>query len=480
MIAPLSHMAGAMTPAMFRYVRSYIRFLLPRKDQPLDALLRQLRLARPDEQSQLEQKLREKFSAKQLNYLLNRLWCLFEEVLLSPLQPWNEEIHQNTDLAIQRKLLGGMRLASYGLVEPAHHCFKEVVQAVESGQSQNLALKIQASLYTSPENSMVQVNDKAGNLVDEYLSVMEARKVLNDVLSNQILLGLEVPDHLTFRVFEFFPEVKLASAIVRLLRLAYAGRIDELRPVWSEIQKYVPVQTLSLPFIESTILARVGIILCSIPQKFPYAAHWLNAALKFLPIEHPLYPDVFRYRFQLLVLEGKTVEAERVLRGMEKRPQMEKRLWQMFPMMKAILAFLRNDQNTALQQMMGLPFGQYSDSSVRIFELFHYLKDDYSTITECRLEAFRKLLARKGEKESRSRLIHKLMIRLNSNNCQFRSFQKQQISLLTKLEAEFPWTPATGEWFPFEVWYSARLHGKPLVRTSQAWMAAYLPKSNKE
>jgi len=92
MIQELTRMASALTPPMYRYLRMYIRFLLPEKDRPIEELLHLLRNTRSKDKESLEEKLLSKYKGRRLKYLYNKLWILLEEVRMDPLRPWNEKI----------------------------------------------------------------------------------------------------------------------------------------------------------------------------------------------------------------------------------------------------------------------------------------------------------------------------------------------------------------------------------------------------
>ncbi len=472
MIAPLSRMASAMSPAMYRYIRSYIRFLLPRRDQPLEALIRQLRFSSPDKLSHLEHRLQTRYKPRQLQYYIERLLCLFEEVLLDPLQPWNSTNSTNSDVAMQRKLLGGLQLAANGFEEPANHRIQEVMRAVESGQNQSVTLKLQASLYSSLETNPQgnKVSEKMGTLVDEYLSVVKARQVLNEVVNDQILKGTSRSDSLIFSGSEIFPEMKLANLLNTILIHANRADLDALQDHWVLFKDIIKTPFPGMSHMEASLQARIGLSLLQSPSKFPQANSWLAQAYKTLPMDHPLQSDVFRYRVQLLLLEGKVAEAEKILNQHQKVPQDDKTQNLCLPMLQAIIYFMKNDPGKSLQQIVKIPLLLYSDSSVRTFELLQYFDQGQFLTAECRLEAFRKLLTRRNDWDTRSRSIYKILSRLNVLYGDFKSFQRQNVEMMLELSEIHPWTPLSGEWFPLEVWFRARLSQKSISRISYSWL----------
>jgi tetratricopeptide (TPR) repeat protein len=471
MIAPLSHMAGAMSPAMYRYIRSYIRFLLPRRDQPLEVLIRQLRFSTPDKLPHLERRLQNRYKPQQLRYYIDRLLSLFEEVLLDPLQPWNSSNSSKSDVAMQRKLLGGLQLAASGFEEPANHRIQEVMRAVESGQNRSVTLKLQASLYSSPEShpESSKVSEKMGSLVNEYLSVVKARQVLNEVVNDQIQKGIPPSTSFIYTGKEIFPEMELANVLNTIMVHANSADLDALQNHWLVFKELIKNPFPGMSHMEASLQARIGLSLLQSPSKFPQAAAWLAQAYRALPLEHPLQAEVFRYRIHLLLLEGKIPEAEKLLSQNLKIPQDEKTLNLCIPMFRAIIAFMKNDPGKSLQQIVKIPLLLYSDTSVRTFELLQYVDQGQFPTADCRLEAFRKLLTRRGEKDSRARSIYKILTRLNVLCGDFKSFQRQNVEMMMELSEIHPWTPLSGEWFPLEVWFRARLNQKPISRISYSW-----------
>lgn len=472
MIAPLSRMAGAMSPAMYRYIRSYIRFLLPRRDQALEVLIRQLRFAPPNRLPHLERRLNNRYKPHRLKYYFERLWCLIEEVLLDPLQPWNDALHGNTDVAMQRKLLGGLRLAASGLTEPAHLRIQEVMRAVQNEQNPSLGLKLQASLYSTPEPNSEgnRVSEKMENLVDEYISVVKARQVLNDLITEQVIKGLPPLDNLVFSGNEAFKELKLAAALNTILQQASCANLDAIQAFWEQVQPLIQSSFAGIPNLDSILQARIGITLVGHPGKFKYSLPWLNQAFKTLPIENPLYPEVFRYRLQLLLLEGKMSEVEKILQHSDRIPVDEITQNLNLPMLKAILAFMKDETGKSLQQFVQIPLILYTEPSVRIVEIYQYLDQSQYQTSDCRLEALRKLFARRGIKESRARSIQKILARLNLLSSDFKSFQRLHLDMMLELSEVYPWTPVTGEWFPLEIWFRARLSQKPMAKIAHSWL----------
>lgn len=472
MIAPLSRMAGAMSPAMYRYIRSYIRFLLPRRDQALEVLIRQLRFAPPNRLPHLERRLNNRYKPHRLKYYFERLWCLIEEVLLDPLQPWNDAIHGNSDVAMQRKLLGGLRLASSGLVEPGHLRIQEVMRAVQNEQNPSLGLKLQASLYSTPESDAEnsKVSEKMGNLVDEYLSVVKSRQVLNELIKDQVLKGTPPIESLIFTGNEVFPELKLAAAINTIIGQAMQADAEAVNASWSQVQKIIQSFISGIPNLEPMIQARIGLSFLGHPGKFKLAMPWLLQAFKSLPTENPLYSEVFRYRVQLLALEGKLAEVEKILHNSERHPNDDLSKNLNLPMLHAMVALMKEETGKTLQQIVKIPLIQYTEPSVRIVEVFQYLDQGLYQTSDCRLEALRKLLARRGEKESRARSIQKILARLNVLCSDFRTFQRLHLDMMLELSEVYPWTPINGEWFPLEVWFRARLNQKPMAKIAHSWL----------
>lgn len=475
MLSTLTRMAGGMTPAMYRYVRSYIRFLLPRRDRPLASLIRQMRFLQPGGLEGLEQRLSVRYKPRRLEYLLERLRCLMEEVFLDPMQPWNAIVNGSGEIAIQRKLLGGLRMASAGLLEPAHQRLREVQQAVEE-DSGSLGLKLQVSLYAAPENpdEVGKVSERAGSLADEYLSVMRAQEILKDCIAGPVLTGI-IPDRLPLLPDNrMFPATRLTDLVFELLHLAREGKPATLKRKFEQLKRCAREVYPAIPFLEAMVQARIGLCLVARQDAFAHADYWLEQAFSVLPTDHALYPEVFRYHLQFLILKGNPREVQRQLDHSGKLILDEKSLQLDQPMIASLLAFLNEESGKALQCLVQIPLNRYSDSMVRVYELFHYFDQGHAHTAECRLEAFRKMLTRKGTEENRGRQIQRIMVRLNSCHGDHRTLQRLHQDLLLELTEEYPWTPATGEWFPFEVWAKARLHQKSLSAVSQIWLRSLL------
>lgn len=475
MLSTLTRMAGGMTPAMYRYVRSYIRFLLPRRDRPLATLIRQMRFLPSGGVEALEQKLASRYKPKRLEYLLDRLRCLMEEVFLDPMQPWNAVVNGSGEIAIHRKLLGGLRMASAGLLEPAHQRLREVQRAVED-DSGSLGLKIQVSLYAAPEDpeEVGRVAERAGNLADEYLSVMRAQEILKDCIAGPVLTGV-MPDTPSIRhENSLFPASRLTDHILGIIRGALREKPSTLKNKFEQLKRCAREVYPAIPFLEAMVQARIGLCLVTRKEAFAHAAYWLEQAFAVLPTDHALFPEVFRYHMQFLILKGNIREAERLLEHTGKFIFDEKSRELDQPLITSLLAFVNEDSGKALQCLIQIPVIRYSDSTVRVYELFHYFDQGHSHTAECRLEAFRKMLTRKGLEENRGRLIQRIMVRLNSCHGDHRTMHRLYQDMLLELSEEHPWTPATGEWFPFEVWAKARLHQKPLPEVSKAWLKSLL------
>lgn len=470
MIAALARMAGSLSPAMYRYIRMYIRFLLPRKDQPLEQMIRQLRFVAPEKHEKLEKQFLLRYRPRKYKYYCDRLWWLLEEVRLDPLQPWNQKAFKVSDFAVQRKILGGMCLAANGLNEPASLRFREAHKDAGNGEGLSPAVKLQTSWFSGTDSlNPNQVNEQVGVLMGEYLSAVRVKSFLHQVIRECLHQGCLPEGEPEWDDNQELPEIRLAVSIIQLMKAASAGRVDEVQYSLPECCQLAETLQTNDDYLESLIQARTALWLVNSPKYFFLAQPMLDIASRHLPPSHFLYKKIIRYKIQILLLQGKLNEAEKQIHHYSGLVEFSDPKDELLPVLRAMLYFLRNDPGKTLQYLITLPVEFYSDPGVRLLEIYVFFDLNSLPTVGCRLESFRKLLARKGERESRNQLIKRLLVRLDSGMGDFKHVYKSYQDFFLELRDLYPWSPGTGELFPFEAWFNARLHGKSILKSAQTW-----------
>lgn len=467
MIHELTRMASALTPPMYRYLRMYIRFLLPEKDRPVEELLHFLRSTRTKDKESLEEKLLTKYKGRRLKYLYNKLWILLEEVRMDPLQPWNEKIFESHDVLAQRKLLGGICLAMSGLVEPAYHRFIEADEAAELLSGSNPALRLQTSWFRSQAHDpRPQVQERIGTLVAEYMSAVKAKTYLFNTIQSCLIDG-GPPGNDQPQSFQDIQSLDMNSLIQLTLCCLENQQFDKMMECIKQCEKMSVFYHHEDPLIFPLLLIRCGLNIkgCQL-HAMKIAKKLLAAGIKMLPNGHKLYPDALKTLFVYALFTEGIKEAEQVWDENQGR-MLQNSMTSHTYLFESLIACVQNDTRSALQAFAKINTQVYNNPDVRFFELMILIsRADFYTAS-CKLESIRKLLVRRGETTGRRREVYKLLRFLELRGFEFSTTKEKRKAELVELNSNFPWKPTKGELIPLPIWLEAQIANKPIYSVLQ-------------
>jgi len=465
MINDLFRMAEALTPPMYRYMRMYIRFLLPEKDRPLEEVLKFLRTNKYKDPVLIEQKLRAKYRIRKLRYFCERLWWLMEEVRLDPLQPWNQKLFQINDMMIQRKLLGGMCLAVNGFKDSAVLRFNQAHTSAAHESSGNPAIKLQTSWFNPGSNEeSPQVQERIGVLVHNYMTAVTAKHLLYHTFRTYLVEGA-VPeqDALTISGEVILPEAALAYKLKETIYYAKSGNLDLFKTCLPECEAMIAKLATDDPLIHPLLLLRSGLWLSDHAESRKLSEHMLFMGLKDLPSGHFLYAESLKCLFILYLTSGSIIKAEQLILQYGQNPVCNEVIM-IIHVFRSLLAFVKEDSRKALQHLRPVSSEMFSDPSIRIYEIMILLDQEEFQSANCRIESLRKLLARRGENDTRFKKVLSILTRVESRVKEYRLIQKECKSTFQLLSDSLAWSPRKGELIPLETWFYARSQGKKLLQ----------------
>jgi hypothetical protein len=467
MINELTRMASALTPPMYRYLRMYIRFLLPERDRPVEELLQFLRSSRSKDKEVLEEKLSSKYKGRRLKYLYNKLWILLEEVRMDPLQPWNEKIFESHDVLAQRKLLGGICLAMSGLAEPAHHRFIEADEAAELLSGSNPALRLQTSWFRSQAHDpRPQVQERIGTLVAEYMSAVKAKSFLFHTIQSCLIEGCPPGDDQPQNMQDL-QSLEMNSLIQLTLYCLEQQQFDKMMECLKQCEKISVFYHNEDPLIYPLLLVRCGLNVrgCQL-HSMKIAKKLLETGVRLLPNGHRLYPDALKTLFVCALFTEGIKEAEHVWDEHQGR--------MLFPtitsytyLFEAMIAYVQNDTRSALQAIAKINTQVYNNPDVRFFELMILISREEFYTASCKLESIRKLLVRRGETTGRRREVYKMLRFLELRGFEFSTTKEKRKAEFEELRQDFQWRPSFGELIPLPIWFEAQIAKKPIISVLQ-------------
>ena len=462
MINELTHMAAALTPPMYRYLKMYIRFLLPEKDRPVEEILQFLRTTRSRDADVITNHLALKYKTRRLRYLFNKLWILLEEVRMDPLQPWNEKIFESNDLTAQRKLYGGICLAMSGLAEPAYYRFIEADEAAGQLSGSNPALRLQTSWFRSHAHDPIpQVQERIGALVSDYMSAVKAKSLLFQTIYACLVEGNPpenecLPDHHNIRAME------MTNLIHYTLHAVEKQQYSLMNECLEQCEKISAFYHNDEPLIYPLLLLRSGLnIKGGSPDSMKLARGLLEKGIRLLPNGHKMYPLAIRCLFINTLLIDGVRDAEKIWDEHQGR-MLYNTMTSFTYLFEALIACVQNDSRTALKALAKVNTKVYNNPDIRFFELMILIQQNDHYTVACKLESIRKLLVRRGETQGRRRNVYKILRCLELRNFEFEETRKRRDAEFQELQALWPWQPHEGELIPIHLWFQSQIENKPI------------------
>lgn len=465
-LTDVTRLAGSLTPAMYHYVRIFIRHLLPPKDRELESVLIELRTMsrKPDEP-------RKKFFQKKghdrhFGELCKRLMLILEEVMTSDSIPGRPNPLLHPEVRLQRKLLCGMQLAYAGFPQLAQLRFNEIQPSLDSIENTGIKLQIKWHLMRCGDRSLEPTQTVVRDL-EKYQAEMMATVSLKHVIEECLYQGL-IPEGKSWKTQGNSSEIELIQEILNILGNIQNGSLPELciqiDQCCNRALEYVRYEN----HLSGLIAFRMASWLGFRPDARRESAHFMLKAANELPIHHAKGWEARIYATHLCLAIGKIEPLENLFPQLQSCPENE-RFYSKIPILISANHFLNKDFRTASRILSTCKKQEMALFPYRIQELQVAFEREDLHLIPYRIEAFRKLLQRRPDPTRRCYTLLKTFARLESRSLDYHRVEEEMLPGFEEMNSQNRWNPFDWEPIPMESWIHAHSNQLSLVDCLQKW-----------